>query len=321
MRFSTAHKKIRLTAVADLIRNAQLQVLGVHERGHRQVVDIFQDVRCQPAGDDLGHRRHDLIEVGERGQHAGAVVQTWMQLDDHLGGQGQGAFRADDELGQVVAGGHLGDLAAGSDDLAGRQHCLQPQHVMAGYAVLDRAHTAGVRADVAADARRQLTWMNHVPQPGIDGRGVQFGQRQPGLDDGDLVSGVYLQYPIHSFERDQQAVLARPRGSRQAAPGPACRHRGSMVGGGRQQSRNLFCGGRFDDVGRPLRRLRQLLVVGIVVGNCVAGEHIGAPDDVHQPRCDVTHGRPRVSAVPDSDSLYSRLRPKISVGSQPRGAS
>ncbi len=27
-----------------------------------------QDVRCQAAGEDLGHRRHDLVEVEERGR-------------------------------------------------------------------------------------------------------------------------------------------------------------------------------------------------------------------------------------------------------------
>lgn len=92
-----------------------------------------------------------------------------MQLDDHLGGQRQGALGADDELGQVVAGGDLGDLAAGADDLAGGQRRLQAEHVVAGDAVFDRAHAAGVGADVAADAGGQLAgWtMYRSPVPAV----------------------------------------------------------------------------------------------------------------------------------------------------------
>ena len=56
------------------------------------------------------------------------------------------------ELGEVVAGRRLHELAAGADDLAVGQHDLEPQHVVARDAVLHRAHAAGVGVDVAAEA-------------------------------------------------------------------------------------------------------------------------------------------------------------------------
>ena len=51
------HNEIRLAIFADLVGDAELEVLGVHECGHRQVVDVFQDVGDQPAGEDLGAPR------------------------------------------------------------------------------------------------------------------------------------------------------------------------------------------------------------------------------------------------------------------------
>ena len=63
------------------------------------------------------------------------------------------AFGADEQLRQVVADDVLDDFAAGLDDLAGRQHGLEPEHVALGRPVLERARPAGALGDVAADHR------------------------------------------------------------------------------------------------------------------------------------------------------------------------
>ena len=222
--------------------------------GHRHVVDVLQDVGHQPGGEDLGHRLHHLVEVGERSEHGGAVFQARKQLDSHLGDQRQGAFGADDELGQVVAGGHLGDLAAGPDDLAGRQHRLQPEHVIAGHPVLDRTHSAGVGSDVAADAGGQLARVNRVLQAGADGRGVQVGQRHPGLDDGDLVgtstsrTAFIRSKEISSPSARGRAAPDKPLPDPRAVTGTWCSAAATSSWATSSARR------RLGDVRRPLRR-------------------------------------------------------------------
>ena len=51
------------------------------------------------------------------------------------GDQRQGALRADQQLGEVVAGRGLDELAAGADDLAVGQHDLEAEHVVACHPV------------------------------------------------------------------------------------------------------------------------------------------------------------------------------------------
>ena len=64
----------------------------------------------------------------------------------------QRALRADQQLGrEVVADDVLHRFRAGADDLPGRQHGLERQHVALRDAVLKRARTAGALGDVAAD--------------------------------------------------------------------------------------------------------------------------------------------------------------------------
>src|SRR5207248_84268 len=182
-----------LDGVANLFRDTEFELLVVDDRGHRQVVDVLEDVRREPAGDDLRDGGHDLVEIAEGGEHGRAVRQPRIQLDDDFGGQGERALGADDQLGEVVAGGDLGRLAAGPDDLAGRQHRLQPEHVVPGDAVLDRTHAARVRPDIPADARAQFAGIDGVTQPGFGGLRVEFGQRDAGLHDGHLVLGIDLE--------------------------------------------------------------------------------------------------------------------------------
>ena len=90
------------------------------------------------------------------------------------GDQGQRALGPDDELGEVVAGGGLHELAAGADHLAGAEHRLEAEHVVAGDAVLDRPHAAGVGGHVAAEAGRLLAGEHRVHEAVGRERGVEL---------------------------------------------------------------------------------------------------------------------------------------------------
>ena len=95
-----------------------------------------------------GHR----VERRERREHRRGVRRARVEPQRRLGDERERALGPDDQLGEVVAGGRLHELAAGADDLAGRQHGLEAEHLVAGDAVLHRPHAAGVGGDVAAEA-------------------------------------------------------------------------------------------------------------------------------------------------------------------------
>ena len=101
------------------------------------------------------------------------------------------------ELREVVAGGGLHELAAGADDLAGGQHRFEAEHLVAGDAVLHRAHAAGVRGDVAAEARAVLARVDGVGEAERRERLVELGEGDAGLHDGDEVLGVDLEDLVH----------------------------------------------------------------------------------------------------------------------------
>ncbi len=118
-----------------------------------------------PAGHDRGHRRGDLPrQGGERRQQGGVVLGSGVQPEHGPGHQGQRALRSDDQLGEVVAAGRLHELAAGGDHLAGAEDGLDAEDMVAGHAVLDRPHPAGVGGHVAPEAGRLLAGEHRVDE-------------------------------------------------------------------------------------------------------------------------------------------------------------
>ena len=101
----------------------------------------------------LTDRRDRRLDRRERRAQRRLDRRLRHQAQDDLRDDRQRAFRADQQLRQVVADDVLDGLAAGLDDLAGRQHRLEAEHVALRRAVLERARPAGALGDVAADAR------------------------------------------------------------------------------------------------------------------------------------------------------------------------
>ena len=133
------------------------------------------------------------------------------------------------QLGQVVAGGGLHELAAGADHLAGGQHRLEAEHVVAGDPVLDGPHAAGVGGHVAAERLADLAGEDRVDEA-VGGRGRASSSRQghAGLDHGHVVVGVDLEDAAIRSKETHDPVgdrgTAAPRG-RSRCPGrrPATR--------------------------------------------------------------------------------------------------
>ena len=118
----------------------------------------------------------DLVERGERGQHGDAVGGAGVEPEGGLGDEGERALRPDDELGEVVAAGGLHELAAGAHHLARRQHDLEPEHLVAGDAVLHGPHAAGVGGHVAAEAGGVLAGEDGVDEAVGGGDLVELGE-------------------------------------------------------------------------------------------------------------------------------------------------
>ena len=155
----------------------------------------------------LGNGGRDFVERRERRQDGGAEGRTRHQLERRFGHECERALRADDELGEVVAGRGLDDPTAGADDVAGGQRQLQSEHVLAGDPVLDRLHAAGVRGDVAADGRAVLTRVHGVGQPDPGERGVELVELDARLHDGEMRVLVDLEDAVHPLERHDDAAV------------------------------------------------------------------------------------------------------------------
>ena len=176
--------------------------------------------------DQLGHRLRALRQRVERGQDGGRVGRAGIQPEDGLGDEGERALGPDDELGEVVAGGGLHELAAGADGLAGAEHGVQAEDLVAGDAVLHGPHAARVGGHVAAQAGAGLAREHRVHEPVGFGRHIELLEGDAGLHDGDLVLRVYLDDRVHPFERHHHAVGSGMQAPAKPVPDPAGGQRG-----------------------------------------------------------------------------------------------
>ena len=179
-----------------------------------------------------------------------------LDLHRDLGRDGQGALRADEQLGQVVAARALDELAAGAQHGAVGQHHLEPEHVVAGHAVADGAHAAGVGGHVPAERAALLARRDRVDEAERRQLAVELLERHAGLDHGDLVLGVDLEDPLHAVEGQQDAVghraRRRPR-ARCRCPGRPPARRARWPAAGPRTPRSVEPGQHERPAGRPAR--------------------------------------------------------------------
>ena len=133
--------------------HAELEVGGPRHRRHRDEVDVLEDRRHRARSRrSAGSAAATSSTVANGISDRDAVREPRVQPQDRLGGEGERALRADDQLREVVARRGLHELAAGAQHLAGAEHGGEAEHLVAGDAVVHRAHAAGVGGDVAAEA-------------------------------------------------------------------------------------------------------------------------------------------------------------------------
>ncbi len=207
------------------------------------------------------------------------MLGTGVEPECDLGDQGQGAFGPDDQLGQVVPTGGLHELAPGPYHLAGAQHRLDAQHVVAGHAVLDRPHATGVGGHVAPQTGRLLTGEHRIDEPEGGEGVVEFGQGQARLHHGHVVVGVDLEEGAHPLEGHHDASGDRDAPTREPGPRPPGGEGDALLPGGLDDGGHLGGGARTHHGAWSDGHRAQGLVVTGVVADPVAEVEMGRADD------------------------------------------
>ena len=162
-------------------------------------------------------------------------------------------------------------LAADLHHRAVSEHDLEPAHIVARDAVLQRAHAAGVRADVAADARGLFAGIGRVEQPARFDIGLQILQKHAGLDrDGHRVL-VELEHAVHAGKVEDDAALERHGRADKIRPRAARRDGNAVLMRIAQKIAHLFGGqGKGERLGAAVDAAERVAL--IVCGNVRAGE-------------------------------------------------
>ncbi len=181
--------------------------------GH--VVDELEAARDDPRGEHPAHRLRGGGHVGEADQRGGHVTRARQELDRHLGDDSQRPLAPHQERGEVVAGHALDGPPSHPEDLAGGDHHLEPEHVLPGDAVPERAGSPGVLGDVAADgAEVQRVGIGRVEEPVLLHLGLEHPGDHPGLDAGGEVGGADLEDAVHPLHRHPDPTVDGERTSR-----------------------------------------------------------------------------------------------------------
>ena len=181
----------------------------------RHAVHHLQRHRHDPLSDDRGDRlrgRHHAVECRQHGRH---TLGAHEQADGDLGDDGQGAFGADQQPHQIVAGA-VGRGATDAHDLTtGNQHRFQCQHVIRGDTVCQAMGATGVLRDVAANRAGWLAGgIGGIVQPVRRYPVRQFGVDHPRLDDCDSISQVHAPDAVEARGGQNYATLNGHRAPR-----------------------------------------------------------------------------------------------------------
>ena len=217
----------------------------VRRAGRADGVDGAVIHEFERAGHDgLVHDAADRIErvagAGETHAQGGDGFRRGQQLQGGFGDEREGAAGADQQAGEVVAGDALGGAAAGADFAAVAGDGAQPQHVIAGDAVLDGARPAGIHREVAADAAiRAAAGVGRVEQAGAARDAVDVVGDHAGLHHDEAVGGVEFEHAPHAFEADDHAAGRGQGAADVAGAGAAQGQRNAVFEGDARQCHHI----------------------------------------------------------------------------------
>ena len=228
----------------------------------------LHELDCGRVGICLQDRQHAAdarAEVGKRHEHAHRGFRPGQQAQQAFGDNGQRALRADEQVLERQSARILDLLAADFQHRAVRKDDLQPAHIVACYAVLDRAHTARVGADVAADARGLFARIGRIEQAALLDIRLQILEQHTRLDGDGHGVAVKLEHAVHAgyIQNDtteQRDCRAHKIGSRAARRDRNAvfvgvfEHAADLLGRAREHERIRRAGAAAECIAQVFRR-------------------------------------------------------------------
>src|SRR5690349_17077023 len=144
-------------------------------------------------------------------QHRGEVcARAWEDLEHRSGNDAKRAFRADEEILEIVAGVVLAQSFQAVPHAAVGQYHLEPECELAGVAVAKHVDAARVGREVAADLAAAFRAERKREEAiGCERRLLDIGENTARFDRHGVVQRVGLENAVHAPERDHDLTAVR----------------------------------------------------------------------------------------------------------------
>lgn len=167
---------------------------------------------AQARGD--GDRR---VDVGQAEQGGGAGTLQRLQAQYRTGDDAEGAFGADEQLLEVVAGGVLQQPAQVAVDAAVGEYRFQAEHALAHGAEAEGADAAGVGRDQPADAGAAARGeIDAGVESGLGGQRLGLFEGDAGVEVEGLAGRIQPMYAVQPAQREQHVAGLRGAAADQA---------------------------------------------------------------------------------------------------------
>ena len=188
------------------------------------------------------HRRD--LERRQRDHGGGARHRLGEQLQRGGGDDAERAFRAGEQVPQVIAGIVLAQGAEVGDQLAVRQHHLEPEAQIARAAEAQHVEAAGIGGEVAADLAGAFGRQAEREQAvRLARRLLQVGEDAAGLRHHGIVERIDRAHLVHALEAEEDRLAAAVRRRAAGKPGVAALRHDRRVMLARQAHDRLHLGG------------------------------------------------------------------------------
>ncbi len=259
--------------------DGQAQPLLLVGDAHGLGVQNLDGRGIQAAAQGLIHGAGGAVQRRERAGHRDNALGEAGHAHGNLGDDAQRALGAHKEIHQIVPAAGFGGVAADAQHLTAGEDHLQAEDIVAGDAVLDRAHAARVVADHPPDGGHFGTTGRRREEHALATQLlVQLGVDHPRLHHDLKITLADLEDLVHAIHGQEEPSVARHRVPLEARTGAPGDDRHTLLLRPGEQRRDLVGGGRPDNyVGAAGTTVGLVNAMGVQVG--VAGGYVGSSDN------------------------------------------
>ena len=251
--------------------------------------EVHADARHELEGLDVrarhllrhGQEARRLVRIGQADDGGRARAGLGIELHDGGGDDAERAFRAHEEVLEVVARIVLLELRQGRHDAPVGEHHFKARHEIARIAIGDDLRAARIGGEIAADGAGAFGGQREREEAvGAVGGFLHLDELQAGFDGHGVGRRVDLTHAVHAAkgQHDLRAALVRRLPAHKAGVA-ALGHHGRVRLVAELHDRRDFLGGAgTQDAGRPaMPEVALLLEVGGHVQRI--GHHMALADD------------------------------------------